>query len=313
MGGFLDGGDAACDGGALTNDDEVVDDDVCGDGAGEGVALLGGGAIEGLGDADGDGGVRRNGDVTEGRRGGGGGGGGGSSCWRRWWRGGCGYLGGRRYGRVLARWTIGAALGFGAGLGVGSLLWRGWRRWRRRRDGCGSAWRCGSLHGEVVDYGLDAGDLCGVSGGEGTGGFAADGAGEGGDPVLNGGLDGLGAEGAIAGETALQCCGQTGVVGGTAGAELLQPAKLSDDGESADGSEERVWRRDERLAYHEIPFRASSETHCEHCKSLNRYPMRRLRRKFRVTRVCSFSLRMILSLSVRRGGSGKISACIRQT
>ena len=38
------------------DDDEAVDDDVGGDGAGEGLALLGGGAVEGLGDADGDGG-----------------------------------------------------------------------------------------------------------------------------------------------------------------------------------------------------------------------------------------------------------------
>lgn len=75
---FLNGRDAACDRRALTDGDEAVDDDVGGDGAGEAVTLLGRGAVEGLGDADRDGGIRLEGDVTEC---------GGRGWWRRrWWR-----------------------------------------------------------------------------------------------------------------------------------------------------------------------------------------------------------------------------------
>ena len=55
VGGFLDVGDAAGDGCALGQGDQAVDDDVGGDDSGEVVALLGGGAVEGLRDADGDG------------------------------------------------------------------------------------------------------------------------------------------------------------------------------------------------------------------------------------------------------------------
>ena len=74
VGGLLHGDDAAGDGCALAKDDEAVGEDVGGNGAGEDFALLGGGAVEGLGDADGNGGSGRNGDVTECR------------WWRRWWR-----------------------------------------------------------------------------------------------------------------------------------------------------------------------------------------------------------------------------------
>src|SRR5271155_587246 len=78
VGRFLHGDDAASDRSALAYDDEAVYDDVGGDGAGEGFALLRGGAVEGLRDADGNGGAGVDGDVMEGRR-----------RWRwgrRWWR-----------------------------------------------------------------------------------------------------------------------------------------------------------------------------------------------------------------------------------
>ena len=75
MGGFVDVRDAAGDGCALGQGDEAVDDDVGGDDSGEGVALLGGGAVERLGDADGDGVA---GCYGYGFKGGGGGGGGGA-------------------------------------------------------------------------------------------------------------------------------------------------------------------------------------------------------------------------------------------
>jgi hypothetical protein len=41
------------------------------------------------------------------------------------------------------------------------------------------------LHGEIIDYGLDAGDLSGIGCGEGPGCFAADVSGEGGYAALN--------------------------------------------------------------------------------------------------------------------------------
>jgi hypothetical protein len=41
------------------------------------------------------------------------------------------------------------------------------------------------LDREIVDYGLDASDLGGVGRGKGASGVAADGAGEGGDAVLD--------------------------------------------------------------------------------------------------------------------------------
>jgi hypothetical protein len=71
------------------------------------------------------------------------------------------------------------------------------------------------LNGQVVDDGLDAGDLGGVGGGERAGGFAANGSVEGGDLFLDGGLDGFAAEGAVAGDAALKSGGQAGVVGGS--------------------------------------------------------------------------------------------------
>src|ERR1700722_3457919 len=55
--GLLNGDDAAGDWRALAQDDKAIGEDVGGDGAGEEVTLLGGGAVESLGDADGNGGV----------------------------------------------------------------------------------------------------------------------------------------------------------------------------------------------------------------------------------------------------------------
>src|SRR5438270_4381198 len=66
MGGFLNGDDAAGDRCAGTDDDDAIGDDVGGDGAGEGLTLLCGGAVEGLGDANGNRGSRVESDVTEG-------------------------------------------------------------------------------------------------------------------------------------------------------------------------------------------------------------------------------------------------------
>jgi len=66
VGGLLNGNDAAGDGSAGTDDDDAVRDDVRGDGAGEGLTLLRGGAVEGLGDADGQRGSWGEGDVAEG-------------------------------------------------------------------------------------------------------------------------------------------------------------------------------------------------------------------------------------------------------
>ena len=98
VGGLLNGNDAAGYGGAGTNDDDAVREDVRGDGAGEGLTLLRGGAVEGLSDADGNGGARVEGDVAEGRP---------RRRWRwrrrflpgRWWWGGVGYLRGGSFNR----------------------------------------------------------------------------------------------------------------------------------------------------------------------------------------------------------------------
>jgi hypothetical protein len=70
------------------------------------------------------------------------------------------------------------------------------------------------LDGEVIDDGLDAGNLSSVGCGERAGGFAADLAVESDDSVLDRGLDGFGAEGAISDEAALHGRGESGVVGG---------------------------------------------------------------------------------------------------
>jgi hypothetical protein len=64
--GLLYGGDAAEDGRALADNGHVVEDDVGRDDAGEGVTLLGRGAIEGLGDADGKDGIGRDRNVMKG-------------------------------------------------------------------------------------------------------------------------------------------------------------------------------------------------------------------------------------------------------
>src|SRR5260370_23240443 len=112
-------------------------DDVRGDGAVEGVTLLCVGAVEGLGDADGESGSRVEGDVTEG-----------GSWWRRWrrWRflrtrrRGVGYL----RGGIVKRCGLaddGRRLRFdGAGLLRLGRCGR-WRRRQRRRGGWGGGGR----------------------------------------------------------------------------------------------------------------------------------------------------------------------------
>jgi hypothetical protein len=86
------------------------------------------------------------------------------------------------------------------------------------------------LNGEIIDYGSDTGDLGGVRSRERAGCFAADVAGEGGDAILNGGLYGFGAEGAVTGDAALQRCGEGGVVDGWSCG--LGPAAGGADGEN---------------------------------------------------------------------------------
>jgi hypothetical protein len=231
VGGLLNGDDAAGDGGALTDDNDAVSDDVGGDGAVEGFALLGGGAVEGLGDANWNGGAGVDRDVTEG----------GWGWWRgwelarrRWWRLGSGDL---RCG-IVCRWRRRVADDWRR-LGLGRLLWLGFYRRgnrRRRRGGCRGSGR-GGLNGKVVDYGLDAWDLSGVGCSKGTGGFAADVAVEGGDAILDGGLDGLGAEGAVAGNAALESSVQAGVIGGRRGGFAAREAQGDgkDHGEGGGG------------------------------------------------------------------------------
>jgi hypothetical protein len=68
------------------------------------------------------------------------------------------------------------------------------------------------LDDQVVDDGSDASYLGSVGGGERAGGFAADVAIKGGDSILNGGLDGFGAEGVVARDAALQRGADAGVV-----------------------------------------------------------------------------------------------------
>jgi hypothetical protein len=91
------------------------------------------------------------------------------------------------------------------------------------------------LDGQVIDYGLDAWNLCGVGGGEGARGFAADRAVEGGDLLLDRGLNGLVAEGGVAGDAALESGGQAGVICGGRGA--FASGKAEGDGESCGGQD----------------------------------------------------------------------------
>ena len=70
------------------------------------------------------------------------------------------------------------------------------------------------MNGEVVDYSFDTSDLGGVGGGERAGGFAADCASEGGDLLLNRGLDGLAADSTVTCDAALEGGGEAGVISG---------------------------------------------------------------------------------------------------
>jgi hypothetical protein len=273
VGGLLHGNDAAGDGGALTDDDEAVGDDVGGDGAAEGLALLGGGAVEGLGDANRKGGAWIDGDVTEGWWG-----------WWRWWEFPCGWWrrwgSGDLWGGIVCRWRGGVADDWRR-LWFDGLLWLGFRRGRRRqwwRRGCGCGSGCGSLNGEVVDYGLDTWDLRGIGCGEGTSGFAADVAVEGGDAVLDCGLDGLGAEGAVTGDAALESGGQAGVIGGRRGAFAACEAEGEGNGQGGGGHDGagagEIFAGVLFAGVHRSPFLAANSSPHEHCKSLNRYSMR---------------------------------------
>jgi len=93
------------------------------------------------------------------------------------------------------------------------------------------------LDGQVVDHGLDACDLRGVCCGQGAGGITADRAAEGGDAVLDCGLDGLVAEGTVAGDAALESGGQAGVISGSGGWGAFAGGEADNQGESCDGQE----------------------------------------------------------------------------
>jgi hypothetical protein len=252
VGCLLNGRYAAGDGSALANDDEAVGDDVSGYGSGEEISLLGGGAVEGLGDADGDDSVGCEGDITEGGR------------WRRrrgwgwklflrwrWWGGsgglGCGgfYRRGRGWGLTDYR------CGFGCWGGFGLRCDRGGKG--RRRCGCGGDRGRGSLNGEVVDHGFYAYDLGGVGSRERASGFAADGTVQGGDLFLDGRLNGLAAEGAIACDSALEGGGEGGIVSGGRWMGALAAGEGKDQGEGADGDD---GARDSDFLYgvHTSPF-----------------------------------------------------------
>ena len=83
-------------------------------------------------------------------------------------------------------------------LGGRDFLWDGWDLsggW----CGYGGYGRRLLLDGEVINYCLDACDLGGVCGGLGASGVTTDTAAESGDPVLNRGLNGFGADGTVSG------------------------------------------------------------------------------------------------------------------
>src|SRR5215469_2695561 len=93
VGGFLNGDDAAGDGRSGADDDDAIRDDIRGDDAGECFALLGSGAVKGLGDANRDRSSGVDCHVTEG--------------WRGWWWGR--QLRGRR-GRGSGNYLLGGTL-----------------------------------------------------------------------------------------------------------------------------------------------------------------------------------------------------------
>jgi hypothetical protein len=120
------------------------------------------------------------------------------------------------------------------------------------------------LNGEIVDYGLDAWDLCGVGCGEGAGGFVTDRAGQGGDAILDGRLDGFGAESAIAGDAALEGGGEAGIIGGRCGWGALASGEAEGEGEATAATMAHVMRRDLR-SYIGLLFPLCGCT-LEHCK-----------------------------------------------
>jgi hypothetical protein len=91
------------------------------------------------------------------------------------------------------------------------------------------------LNREIVDYGSDAGDLGGVGGGKGAGSFAADVAVEGGDAVLNRGLNGFGAESAVASDAALQGRTKGGVVDWSCGLSALASGRAYCESDGCNG------------------------------------------------------------------------------
>ena len=115
------------------------------------------------------------------------------------------------------------------------------------------------LDGQVVDDGSDASYLGSIGCGERAGGFAADVAVEGGDAVLYGGLDGFGAECAVACNAALQCCTEGGVVSRRRGA--LAAGEGQGQRERGDGGYE-AWRGKNTFGVHETPFSCVERGRC---------------------------------------------------
>ena len=95
---------------------------------------------------------------------------------------------------------------------LGGFLCRGW--WLRRRGGGDGG---GGLDHQVVDHGLDAGDLGDVAAGDGAGGLAGDAAAERDDAAGDGGLDGLTAEVLVRGQALLDLGVQAGGIRGRRG------------------------------------------------------------------------------------------------
>ena len=167
VGSVLGVDDGAPDGGSDGEDDEAVGDDFAGYDAGEGRAGLGGLAIEGLVDANGDIGAGAKGDLMIDRRG------------RRW-----SAVGGGRKGALAG--DLLALLG-GGGARIRGL----------RGSGHGGGYGHAG-YGEIVDHFLDTVDAGGIFGGDGAGGVVAHVAGERDDAGLDGDLDGLLADRVIA-------------------------------------------------------------------------------------------------------------------
>jgi hypothetical protein len=122
------------------------------------------------------------------------------------------------------------------------------------------------LNGEVVDYGFYADDLGGVGRRERADGFAADGAVQGGDLFLDRRLDGLAADGAVACNSALESCGEGGIIRGGRWRGALAAGEGKDQGEGADGYDSA--RGSDFLSdVHKSPLLWRRPL-CEHSKSL---------------------------------------------